>query len=110
MFYIKKLFKLASAKISNIGTLQLTSVIFGLGVLLAAIFWISGRPENRIIATLEVSLSFFLWGFIGLLFIARKEAPFLFGKIKGLPAILFGIFLTIILWSTAFAAIINSLH
>lgn len=96
-------------KISKVSTTLLAILIIGLGILFGIVFWALGQPDNKIVAASEVGLTFFIWGFIGILFIKRKEAPFLLGKIKGLPAILYGIFLTIILWVTVIILILNSI-
>ena len=109
MSYVKRLFLLIFEKLSKVNTMPLSILIIGLGILFGAIFWALGRPDNKLIAALEVSATFFIWGFVGVLFIKRREAPFLLGKIRGLPAILYGVFLTLIFWVTVIILILNSI-
>jgi hypothetical protein len=86
------------------------TVVFGLSGFLLAWIILKIRGSDTItpfyyyLQGLLASLTFFLWGCIGVLWIIRREAP-QFIPLRGRPAVILGSILVALSWSVALYAI-----
>jgi len=90
-------------EISSARTIHLVIIPFVIGLILMLLAWeLGGRKGmEHYIGGLLLSLAFFVWGFMGLPIILRKEIPWLI-TIKGWFAVVEGVVLMLTAWVVAF--------
>jgi hypothetical protein len=106
---IKKTFKYYKKIVSGMKTRTIAGILSLIGFLISASrLVINDKPSTGdLIDVIVTFLTFFVWGFVGLLFIVRKESVGLFKNTEGPDAIVIGFFLLIVSWVVAIATVVR---
>lgn len=80
---------------------MLIGIPFLLGLILITL-WGLNKTLSNIQNFILVCITFFIWGFCGIVIIIKRELPGTFASLKGIYAIIIGAMVTIFFWGLAF--------